>query len=212
MSIHGCTPTTPRSSASARAWTAAPTGAANSPSSSASTPTPWATARAGLADYQRLFESYDRLQGGFVWEWIDHGIKDERYGFAYGGDFGEELHDGNFVCDGLIFPDRTPSPGLVEYKKVIEPVRITGDGADGTVRITNAHDFADLSALAFEWSYQVDGETVELGALTVPSLAPGESAEVKLPEPPVGVRRRRIPVDGTGVAGGRHRMGTRGGM
>jgi len=138
----------------------------------------------GLADYQRLFESYDRLQGGFVWEWIDHGIKDERYGFAYGGDFGEELHDGNFVCDGLLFPDRTPSPGLLEYKKVIEPVRITGDGADGTVRITNAYDFADLSALTFTWSYQVDGETVESGTLTAPSLAPGESADVKLPEPP----------------------------
>lgn len=65
----------------------------------------------GLADYQRLFTAYDRVQGGFIWEWIDHGIADERHGFAYGGDFGEELHDGNFVCDGLLFPDRTPSPG-----------------------------------------------------------------------------------------------------
>ncbi|MBV7695889.1 glycoside hydrolase family 2 TIM barrel-domain containing protein [Streptomyces sp. TRM70350] len=137
----------------------------------------------GLADYQRLFESYDRLQGGFIWEWIDHGIKHPELGYAYGGDFGEELHDGNFVCDGLIFPDRTPSPGLVEYKKVIEPVGIDGDGADGTVRVTNKYDFADLSALAFEWSYQVDGETVEAGALSVPALAPGESADVKLPEP-----------------------------
>ncbi|MFF1630387.1 glycoside hydrolase family 2 TIM barrel-domain containing protein [Streptomyces sp. NPDC058272] len=155
----------------------------------------------GIADYQRLFESYDRIQGGFIWEWIDHGVKDERYGFAYGGDFGEELHDGNFVCDGLIFPDRTPSPGLVEYKKVIEPIRIEGwesplperrrelaGGADGTVRVTNAYDFADLSELAFEWSYQVDGETVETGALPVPALAPGESAEVKLPAPPVDGR------------------------
>ncbi|PAZ12261.1 beta-galactosidase [Streptomyces sp. SA15] len=142
----------------------------------------------GLADYQRLFESYDRLQGGFVWEWIDHGIKHPELGYAYGGDFGEELHDGNFVCDGLVFPDRTPSPGLVEYKKVIEPVRIEGDGADGTVRITNKYDFADLSALAFEWSCQVDGETVEAGALSVPALAAGESAEVKLPEPPVDGR------------------------
>ncbi|MFJ9862799.1 glycoside hydrolase family 2 TIM barrel-domain containing protein [Streptomyces sp. NPDC101165] len=138
----------------------------------------------GLADYQRLFESYDRLQGGFVWEWIDHGIKDERYGYAYGGDFGEELHDGNFVCDGLLFPDRQPSPGLVEFKKVIEPVALEGDGSGGTVRVTNKYDFADLSALAFTWSYQVEGETVGSGALTVPALAPGESAEVKLPEPP----------------------------
>ncbi|MGW4734486.1 glycoside hydrolase family 2 TIM barrel-domain containing protein [Streptomyces shenzhenensis] len=138
----------------------------------------------GLADYQRLFESYERLQGGFVWEWIDHGIEDERYGFAYGGDFGEELHDGNFVCDGLLFPDRRPSPGLVEYKKVIEPVGIDGDGAGGTVRIVNKQDFADLSAFAFTWAYQVDGETVESGGLPVPALAPGESAEVKLPPPP----------------------------
>ncbi|MEU4167788.1 glycoside hydrolase family 2 TIM barrel-domain containing protein [Streptomyces sp. NPDC026665] len=156
----------------------------------------------GIADYQRLFTSYDRLQGGFVWEWIDHGIRDERHGFAYGGDFGEELHDGNFVCDGLLFPDRTPSPGLVEYKKVIEPVRIergdfpspsgadreTGAGRGGTVRVTNGYDFADLSGLAFEWSYQVDGESVASGPLAVPALAPGQSAEVGLPAPPLDPR------------------------
>ncbi|MFE1325595.1 glycoside hydrolase family 2 TIM barrel-domain containing protein [Streptomyces sp. NPDC058735] len=142
----------------------------------------------GLADYQELFEKYERLQGGFVWEWIDHGVRHAELGYAYGGDFGEELHDGNFVCDGLVFPDRTPSPGLVEYKKVIEPVHIEGDGTDGTVRITNKQDFADLSALAFEWSCQVDGETVEAGPLAVPALAPGESAELKLPEPPADGR------------------------
>ncbi|GGS67860.1 glycoside hydrolase family 2 TIM barrel-domain containing protein [Streptomyces cinerochromogenes] len=140
----------------------------------------------GLADYQRLFEAHDRLQGGFVWEWIDHGIAHPELGFAYGGDFGEELHDGNFVCDGLLFPDRKPSPGLVEYRKVIEPVAIGGDGTAGTVRITNKHDFADLSALAFSWSYEVEGETVDSGTLSVPALAPGESAEVKLPAVPAG--------------------------
>ncbi|MCX4562017.1 DUF4981 domain-containing protein [Streptomyces phaeochromogenes] len=135
----------------------------------------------GLADYQRIFEAHDRIQGGFIWEWIDHGVKDERYGFAYGGDFGEELHDGNFVCDGLLFPDRRPSPGLLEYKKVVEPVRIEGDGTNGTVRVTNAYDFADLSHLEFEFSYQVDGFPTGAHRLTVPPLAPGESAEVKLP-------------------------------
>ncbi|WP_223777549.1 glycoside hydrolase family 2 TIM barrel-domain containing protein [Streptomyces sp. 135] len=138
----------------------------------------------GLSEYQRLFETYDRLQGGFVWEWIDHGIAHPAYGYAYGGDFGEELHDGNFVCDGLLFPDRTPSPGLVEYKKVIEPVRIDGDGRDGTVRITNLHDFADLTHLAFTWSYEVDGVSVADGALPVPATGPGERAEVKLPPAP----------------------------
>ncbi|WP_153812778.1 glycoside hydrolase family 2 TIM barrel-domain containing protein [Streptomyces sp. SUK 48] len=140
----------------------------------------------GLADYQGLFASYDRLQGGFVWEWIDHGIAHPELGFAYGGDFGEELHDGNFVCDGLVFPDRRPSPGLVEYKKVLEPVGLTNDGGDGTVRVTNGYDVAGLSALALSWSYQVDGETLASGALPVPDLAPGESADVALPPPPAG--------------------------
>src|SRR5439155_21839237 len=86
----------------------------------------------GLSEYQELFEKYPRCQGGFVWEWIDHGLTHPAYGYAYGGDFGEEVHDGNFVTDGLLFPDRTPSPGLLEFKKVIEPVRIAGvpDGVE----------------------------------------------------------------------------------
>ncbi|MFJ6571120.1 glycoside hydrolase family 2 TIM barrel-domain containing protein [Streptomyces sp. NPDC091292] len=138
----------------------------------------------GLADYQRLFETYARCQGGFVWEWIDHGLRHDTLGFAYGGDFGEDPHDGNFVCDGLLFPDRTPSPGLTDFKHVVQPVRIEGDPGADTVRITNLYDFADLSALSFEWSYAVDGETVGHGPLSVPPLAPGESAEVKLPAPP----------------------------
>ncbi|MGV9455112.1 glycoside hydrolase family 2 TIM barrel-domain containing protein [Streptomyces sp. NPDC003635] len=142
----------------------------------------------GLAEYQELFERYERLQGAFVWEWIDHGIEHPELGYAYGGDFGEELHDGNFVCDGLLFPDRTPSPGLVEYKKVIEPVRFEGDGADGTVRVVNRYDFADLSGLALEWSYEVDGAVVDVGELSLPRLAPGASADVKLPEPPADAR------------------------
>ncbi len=143
----------------------------------------------GLSEYQRLFEKYERCQGGFVWEWIDHGLlsrtEDGREFFAYGGDFGEELHDGNFVCDGLLFPDRTPSPGLLEYKKVIEPVRIEADApGSGTVRITNGHDFADTSHLAFRWSYEVQGETLAEGPLDVAPLAPGESSAVPLPAPP----------------------------
>ena len=87
----------------------------------------------GLADYQALFERYQRCQGGFVWEWIDHGIWNGSF-YAYGGDFGEPLHDGNFVADGLLFPDRTPSPGLLELKKVVEPVRITGSRGRGPGR------------------------------------------------------------------------------
>lgn len=132
----------------------------------------------GLSEYQRLFERYERCQGGFVWEWIDHGFAHPEHGFAYGGDFGEELHDGNFVCDGLLFPDRTPSPGLVEYKKVIEPVRIGPGSAPGSFAVTNGHDFAGLGHLDFVWTREVDGTVVDSGTLTVPELAPGASAEV----------------------------------
>jgi beta-galactosidase len=138
----------------------------------------------GLAEYQQLFERHDRLQGGFIWEWVDHGIRsrtaDGREFFAYGGDFGEELHDGNFVCDGLVLPDRTPSPGLLEYKKVIEPVRIT-DAGSGACTVENRHDFADLTGLALRWSYEVEGVAQAGGELPCPALAPGKSETITLP-------------------------------
>lgn len=167
----------------------------------------------GLADYQSLFEAHDRLQGAFVWEWIDHGIADERYGFAYGGDFGEELHDGNFVCDGLLFPDRTPSPGLLEFKKVIEPVRFEIDGPAGTVRVTNRFDFRDLSGLTFTWSYEEEDEgTVASGPLTVPALGPGESTTLKLPPygagSPTGWTLRALDAEGHEVAWGQPEVAT----
>jgi beta-galactosidase len=133
----------------------------------------------GLSEYQALFERYDRCQGGFIWEWIDHGIRTGDH-YSYGGDFGEELHDGNFVIDGLVFPDRTPSPGLIEYKKVIEPVRIEPDGL-GTLRITNRYDFIDLSHLTLLWAYQVEGVDFARGELECPALLPDDSATVPLP-------------------------------
>ena len=139
----------------------------------------------GLSEYQELFDAYPRCQGGFIWEWIDHGLRVAAPGgeyFGYGGDFGEPLHDGNFVADGLLFPDRTPSPGLLEYKKVIEPVRISAAGE--SLRIDNRHDFADLSYLRFHWSVEEEGIELAAGQLKVPAVAPGESATVPLPEIP----------------------------
>ncbi|MFI6348381.1 glycoside hydrolase family 2 TIM barrel-domain containing protein [Streptomyces sp. NPDC050560] len=139
----------------------------------------------GLTEYQRLFETYERCQGGFVWEWIDHGIAHPGLGYAYGGDFGEELHDGNFVCDGLLFPDRTPSPGLTEFKKVIEPVRITPEGP-GRARVANLHDFADLGHLVLDCVHESEAGETPGGPLTVPPLGPGDSAVVTLPPVPAG--------------------------
>ncbi|MGH3344120.1 MAG: glycoside hydrolase family 2 TIM barrel-domain containing protein [Carbonactinosporaceae bacterium] len=147
----------------------------------------------GLQEYQELFHAYPRCQGGFVWEWVDHGIRartaDGREFFAYGGDFGETLHDGNFVADGLVFPDRTPSPGLGEYKKVIEPVRIAeGDPATGSthgaIRVTNLYDFLDLSHLCFTWVLEDEGTQVAGGTLAVPPLSAGECVDLPLPDLP----------------------------
>ena len=138
----------------------------------------------GLSEYQELFEAHPRCQGGFVWEWIDHGLRTRdargREFFGYGGDFGEELHDGNFVADGLLFPDRTPSPGLHEFAKVIEPVRITGT-PDGRLRVANLHEVLDLGHLRFTWTVEEDGVEVEAGELAVPPVEAGHSVELDLP-------------------------------
>lgn len=136
------------------------------------------TGPGGLTEYQELFESSPRLLGGFIWEWIDHGLRthtsDGAEFYGYGGDFGEQLHDGAFVTDGCVFPDLTPKPALVDFKKVVEPVRITV-GPD-RVSIANHYDHTDTSHLKFLWQ-----QGKRSGQLVVPVLAPGEDAEVALP-------------------------------
>src|SRR5665648_944886 len=137
----------------------------------------------GLLEYQRVFEKYPRCQGGYVWEWIDHGIRARTEGgrefFAYGGDFGEPLHDDNFVADGLVFPDRTPSPGLLEYKAVVAPVRLLIER--GHVTVTNRLDFGDTSPLRFLWAHEDNGVAVAGGELDVATVAARSAATVPLP-------------------------------
>lgn len=138
----------------------------------------------GLKPYFDAFDAYRRLQGGFVWEWIDHGIRrktaDGRVDYAYGGDYGDVPNNGNFVIDGLVQPDRTPSPGLIEYKKIIEPVRVE-HLRDGRLRIVNRYDFISLDHLGADWSVTMDGRTVQSGVLALPRIGPGESAEIDVP-------------------------------
>jgi beta-galactosidase len=137
----------------------------------------------GLLDYREVFEKYPRCQGGFIWEFIDHGLRttiDGREVYAYGGDFGETIHDGNFVCDGLLFPDRTPSPGMHEYVKVIEPLRIVADG-NGGVTVTNRYEVLDTSHLRLTSRVESGGEVVGGGTFPMPQLAPGETGAIDLP-------------------------------
>ena len=103
----------------------------------------------GLEEYQAAFRKYRRLQGGFIWEWANHGLwkegKDGKGFYAYGGDFGDIPNDGTFVMDGLCFSTHVPTPGLTEYKKVIEPVRCWM--TDAELVIENGYNFIDLGHL-----------------------------------------------------------------
>ncbi|MCX4579455.1 DUF4981 domain-containing protein [Streptomyces sp. NBC_01571] len=138
-----------------------------------------------LDQYEALVHAYPRLHGGFVWEWRDHGIltttPDGTPYYAYGGDFGEAVHDGNFVMDGMLLSDDVPTPSLHEYKAVVQPVRFSFDSDAGEVAITNLRHSADTSDLRFVWRVEHDGTLVDSGDMEVPVVAAGESGRVKLP-------------------------------
>lgn len=139
----------------------------------------------GMQEYQDLFETYPRLQGGFVWEWMEHGIRQrtpdgEAY-FAYGGDFQEQVHDGNFVIDGMVSADLEPRPALLDYKKVIEPVSLSINDAWTAVEIHNKHDFIDVSHLAFTWRVEGPHGEMAAGVLDVPTTTAGARTGVELP-------------------------------
>ncbi|MGW5192121.1 glycoside hydrolase family 2 TIM barrel-domain containing protein [Kribbella sp. NPDC004138] len=136
----------------------------------------------GLPQYEELFDRYERCQGGFLWEWMEHGILRADGSYGYGGDFGEELHDGTYVLDGLVFPDLTPQPVLAEVHKVYEPVRLTI--ADDVLTVTNRYDVLDTSHLSFLWDVADEGIVVDRGTLDVPVIPSGESATITLPAPP----------------------------
>ncbi|HEY4421099.1 MAG TPA: glycoside hydrolase family 2 TIM barrel-domain containing protein, partial [Pseudonocardia sp.] len=142
----------------------------------------------GLAEYQALFERYPRCHGGFVWEWIDHGLRtriaDGIEFFGYGGDFGERLHDGTFIADGLLFPDRTPSPGLLELAAVIAPVRIAAVAGPG-IAVTNRYDVRDLTHVTLRWTLETEGTEIAKGEFPTAALDPGETAVLEVPELPL---------------------------
>ena len=108
-----------------------------------------------LKEYRETFDKYRRLQGGFVWEWANHGLLkklDDGSGgafYAYGGDFGDEPNDGNFVMDGLCTSEHEPGPGLVELKKVYQPVTFHREG--DSVLVKNRHDFVSLENLVYAY-------------------------------------------------------------
>lgn len=146
-----------------------------------------------LKEYWDVIESHRRCIGGCVWEWTDHSVRQhtadgEPY-FTYGGDFGEKTHDSNFCIDGMVWPDREPHPCVAEYKKVIEPVRVTAvDLGKRTVMIENRYDFLSLDHLVARWTVTADGRVRQSGELALPALP--ARARTKLKVPWRGIRPR----------------------
>jgi len=141
-----------------------------------------------LAEYWDAIESTPGLQGGFIWEFRDHGLvqklPDGRTRWAYGGDFGEQPHDGTFVCDGMVWPDRRPKPAMWEHKRLAAPVRVGGSAADiaaGRIEISNHQHFTDLGWLRAHYSLAVDGKESAGGPVELPAIGPGARAQVDLP-------------------------------
>ncbi len=144
-----------------------------------------------LADHWDAFESVHGLQGGFIWEWLDHGLRpgDEvgrgpggRTAWRYGGDFGDAPNDANFVCDGLVSPEREPHPAMREVHHVGRPVRVEwADAGRRRLRISNRRWFGDLADLRCRWELTVDGDVRDSGELDVPALGARSSVIVVRP-------------------------------
>lgn len=151
----------------------------------------------GLLEYQELFYKYPFLHGGFIWEWFDHGIlqynEDGKPYYAYGGDFGDDPTNGNFCIDGLLMPDRVPSPGLIELKKIFEPVFVQAeDLATYSIRVTNRYDMIDLSHLLMSWHISSsENEVVIPGGLVmhdIVDITPATYKVLTLPVPDFRVK------------------------
>lgn len=139
-----------------------------------------------LKEYWAAVHQYKRLQGGFIWDWMDQGIRrfteEGTEWFAYGGDFGDQPNDANFCFNGLVGPTREPHPGIWEYKKILEPVRVEAvDLQSGLLRIHNDYRFRDLGQLALLWEVAIEGIVTQSGILPSLTTAPGQSATITLP-------------------------------
>lgn len=143
-----------------------------------------------LQDYWDVIEAHRQLQGGCIWDWVDQGLlkhtADGRPFWAYGGDYGppDIPSDGNFCCNGLVLPDRTPNPGLWEVKKVYQYIKVKPRNLEnGEIEIINKHDFIDLSRYAGRWEISEDGKLIHEGGFELPPVSARSSATLKLPLP-----------------------------
>lgn len=143
-----------------------------------------------IKEYFDLFYKYSCLQGGWAWEWANHGLlthnSEGKEYFGYGGDFGETHHDGHFIMDGLLTSEHKPGPGLLEYRKVVEPVQLVPEASSvHSVRIINRYDFRDLSHLECTYHIVGDGFHINGEEVPLPTVLPGETADLAIPDLPL---------------------------
>ena len=137
-------------------------------------------------EYLELTEKYPALCGGFVWEWCDHAVykgkaENGKDMYWYGGDHGELQHDANFCLDGLVYPDRKPHTGLLEYKNVHRPLRAVYDMEKQVLVVENHLDFLDpADQISAAWSLTLDGTEIAGGSLPLPSIPPHTMREIPL--------------------------------
>ncbi|WP_339247133.1 glycoside hydrolase family 2 TIM barrel-domain containing protein [Paenibacillus sp. FSL F4-0243] len=139
----------------------------------------------GLLLYTDMFDKYDVFQGAFIWDWVDQAIRTKTSEgvpyLAYGGDFGESPHDGNFSGNGLLFADRSVTPKLFEVKKCYQNIKVTAlNIREGLFQIRNNFLFTDIEQYELKWEVSLDGVTAQEGLLQI-SAAPGEIVECTIP-------------------------------
>ncbi len=136
--------------------------------------------------YWDVFETESWAHGGFIWDWVDQGLRKKgsngREFWAYGGDFGDKPNDDNFCTNGLVLPDRSLHPGILEVKKAYQSIAVEPvDLAAGKVRVRNKYLFRDLSFVRGSWVLEENGKAIQRGALPALIVAPGDMRELTLP-------------------------------
>lgn len=145
------------------------------------------TGPGNIKEYIDAFYQYEKLQGGWVWEWANHGLltktKDRKPYYGYGGDFGDVPNDYNFVMDGVLNSDHSPRSALIEYKKAVEPVQAVQRSGANSLKIINRLDFDTLDHLQCTVAVVDEDGSRDLGAVAIPSgIQPGATAEIEFPK------------------------------
>lgn len=143
------------------------------------------TGPGGLTEYQELFDKYPRLIGGFIWEWLEHGITTVEDGVSktnYGGDFGEVIHDGNFVIDGLVSSDRKPRASLLDLAAVYSPVIMKLSESGSKLSLKSRLDHSDTVELSLNWEMNHKGKKVQSGQISYEPLAPRAETVLDMPK------------------------------